>query len=274
VAEAGEVVYKTILFEGDGPVCSITLNRPQSLNAFTNEMVEELNDALFEFQADPCFRVAILSGAGRAFSSGADVGKRQVVPLSERTSATGQRPEKTALEEPLTWKPVIAAVHGFVFGAAVEQMQQCDLIVAARETKFEISSVGRGLGGAYHWARLWSAGGGRFANEVVLTGRKFSADEALNNGIVNHVVDGDQLLPFARTLAGQIAANPPLSVACNVRVMRYFPHRMKREAQYYQQALNLHSTRDFQQSANAFLGRKLEAEPAPADGQLEERSSR
>src|SRR5206468_3527691 len=156
--------FETALYEKKGPICYITLNRPEKLNAATDQLVEEVNDALFEFDADPDLQVAILSGAGRAFCSGADVQQRQL-----------RTPEEM-----------------------------------------------RGLGGAQHWVATWFWTGSRFANEVALTGRMFTAEEALPHGMLNQVVPRADLMSAAEALAAQIIENPPLAVRANVRVMRWF----------------------------------------------------
>jgi len=129
------------------------LNRPEKLNAATDQLVEEVNDALFEFDADPELRVAILSGAGRAFCSGADVQQRQLRTREELRrlgGPAGRRSRENGLADAVNWKPVIAAVHGWALGLGYSLSQSCDLVVAAAGTKFQIREVQRGLGGAQH----------------------------------------------------------------------------------------------------------------------------
>lgn len=251
--------YETILFERKGHVCSIMLNRPQILNAVSDQLAEELNDAFFEFDADPECWVGILSGAGRAFCSGADVRQRQTRPREELVrlgGPVGRRARGAGLAETVNWKPMIAAVHGYALGAGYALMQACDIAVAAKGTRFQITEVRRGLGGAQHWAATWFWSGSRFANEVALTGRMFTAEEALQQGMINRVVPASELMASAEALAAEINENPPMSVRCNVRVMRHFAHEMEREATLYQQALKLHLSEDFQESARAFLEKR------------------
>ena len=95
------------------------------------------------------------------------------------------------------WKPVIAAVHGYVLGAGFGLAMASDIIVAAEGTQFQIREVQRGIAGAQHWATTWFWGGGRFATEIALTGRYFSAEEAHQLGIVNRVTPPDGFLPEA-----------------------------------------------------------------------------
>jgi enoyl-CoA hydratase/carnithine racemase len=130
------------------------------------------------------------------------------------------------------------------------------LVVAAEGTKFQIREVQRGLGGAQHWVATWFWTGSRFANEVALTGRMFTAEEALQHGMVNRVVPGPELMSAAEALAAQILENPPLAVRANVRVMRWFVNEMQRQSLYYTRGVGLHLTEDFHESARAFVEKR------------------
>ena len=251
--------FETVLYEKKGPICYITLNRPEKLNAATDQLVEDVNDALFEFDADPDLHVAILSGAGRAFCSGADVQQRQLRTPEEMRrlgGPAGRRSRDNNLAEAINWKPVIAAVHGYALGLGYSLSQSCDLVVAAEHTQFQIREVQRGLGGAQHWVATWFWTGSRFANEVALTGRMFGAEEALQHGMLNRVVPQAQLMATADALAAEILNNPPLAVRANVRVMRWFVNEMQRQSKMYTQGRGLHLTEDFRESAKAFVEKR------------------
>src|SRR5439155_247550 len=129
----------------------------------------------------------------------------------------GRRSRENGLADAVNWKPVIAAVHGWALGLGYSLSQSCDLVVAAAGTKFQIREVQRGLGGAQHWVATWFWTGSRFANEVALTGRMFTAEEALGHGMVNRVVPQPELMRTAEALAAEIIENPPLAVRANVR---------------------------------------------------------
>lgn len=252
-------VFETVLYETKGPICYITLNRPAKLNAASDQLVEEVNDALFEFDADPDLQVAIVSGAGRAFCSGADVRQRQLRTPEEMRrlgGPAGRRSRDNGLAETVNWKPVVAAVHGYALGLGYSLSQSCDLVVAAEGTKFQIREVQRGLGGAQHWVATWFWTGSRFANEVALTGRMFTAEEALQHGMVNRVVPRGELIGSAEALARDIMENPPLAVRANVRVMRWFVNEMQRQSRLYTQGRALHLTEDFRESATAFVEKR------------------
>ena len=251
--------YETILVENKGPICYITLNRPQILNAANDQMVQELDDAFFEFDADPKLHVAIISGAGRAFCSGADVRQRQLRTREELVrlgGPAGRGAKGDGLTDTVNWKPVIAAVHGYALGLGYGLVERSDLVVAAEGTKLQIREVQRGIGGTTHWVSTWFWTGSRFANEIALTGRMFTAEEALAQGLINRVVPQDELLPAAEALAEQIMENPPLSVRANVRMIRWFVTQMQQETRLYTQGLGLHLTEDFQESARAFMEKR------------------
>jgi enoyl-CoA hydratase/carnithine racemase len=256
------MAYETILYEKQERIAYITLNRPRLLNAYNDTMGDELLQAHRDFDQDDELHVLIISGAGRAFCSGADVKQRQLRPVDELKRlggpAGGLRPAGGLLGmgQTVNWKPVIAAVHGYVLGAGFGLAMATDLIVAAEGTKFQIREVQRGIAGAQHWATTWFWGGGRLATEIALTGRYFTAEEAYQLGMVNRVVPQDQVLAAAQRLAQDIMSNPPLSVRANVRVSRWFARRMEEEATYYTGGLRLHLTDDFRESAQAFIEKR------------------
>jgi enoyl-CoA hydratase/carnithine racemase len=254
-----EPKFETVLYEKKGPICSIVLNRPQKLNAANDQLVEDVNDALFEFDADEDLQVAIISGAGRAFCSGADVQQRQLRTREELRrlgGPAGRRSRELGLVDAVNWKPVIAAVHGYALGLGYMLTMSCDLVVAAEGTKFQIREVQRGLGGAQHWAATWFWTGDRFANEIALTGRMFTAEEGFQHGMINRVVPQAKVMETAEALAAEIVENPPLAVRANVRVMRWFVNEMQRQTKLYTQGRGLHLTEDFRESAQAFVEKR------------------
>ena len=206
--------YETILYETKGRIAYITLNRPRVLNAYSDTMGDELLQAHRAFDQDDDLHVLIISGAGRAFCSGADVRQRQLRSVDELKRlggpAGGIRPAGGLLGigQTVNWKPIIAAVHGYVLGAGFGLAMATDIIVAAAGTKFQIREVQRGIAGAQHWATTWFWGGGRFATEIALTGRYFSAEEAYQFGIVNRVVPQEQVLAEAERW---------LRISCRIR---------------------------------------------------------
>lgn len=169
--------YETILYEKKGRIAYVMLNRPRILNAYNDTMGDELLDAHTDFDQDDDLHVLIVSGAGRAFCSGADVKQRQLRPPEAMKRIGGPAGGIKAagglmgLGQAVNWKPVISAVHGYVLGAGFGLAMATDIIVAAEGTQFQIREVQRGIAGAQHWATTWYWGGGRFAAEIALTGR-------------------------------------------------------------------------------------------------------
>ena len=252
---------KTLVeYERSDNIVTLTLNRPEKLNAFSDELVGALADALRRFDIDADAQVAIICGRGRAFSSGADVQQRQLRKREEFEALGGPQGWATnsfdLLTRAVNWKPVIAAAHGYVLGLAVGIVFDCDLIVAEMGTKFQITETGRGLGGAKYWATLAQRGGGAFANEVALTGRFFTAEEAAARNLINRVAPEGMHLPVAMELARAVAANPPLSVRSTVRVRRWHMAQHTREVINMTAGEKLYLTEDFQEAARAFAEKR------------------
>ena len=255
-------MFETIVYEKRDKIVYITLNRPEILNAVSDQVAEELGEAWFEFDADPEAHVAILKGNGRAFCSGADVRQRQLRPREELERFGGPGGGRSRgrggsmLGSPVNWKPIIAAVHGYAYGYGASLSLMCDLVVAAEGTQFQYTEVRRGLMGASCSAHLWFMTGDRFANEMAITGRACSAEEALQHGLINRVVPQSKLVSTAEELAEEILKNPPLSIRSSVRIERWFGEELSRKAGLYQQSLKLHLTQDFHEGALEFMEKR------------------
>src|SRR3981189_3202490 len=218
--------HELVLYSRDEHVVTITLNRSEKRNAFNAELVKELRAALLRFEADDDAFVALLAGSGPCFSSGADVGERQIRSVAEFDRLGGPQEPDAHTADLLARlpksKPIVAAVHGVVMGLAIGVAFECDLVVADSQTRFQITETPRGLGGARFWSLLHTCGGGALATRVVLARRVFSAEEAHKAGIVCAVAPDGRVSKHADALAQRIAANPPLSVQSVVRVRRWF----------------------------------------------------
>ncbi len=256
-----------ILYERDGAIVTITFNRPEKLNAFDDEQVVALSDALRRFDLDGQANVAILRGTGRAFSTGADVHKRQLRSREEFEALGGPQGHGAhagdLLLRAVNWKPVIAAPHGYVMGLAVGIMLDSDLIVAEAGTRIHITETSRGLGGAMYWGLTQFRGTAAFGTEVALTGRWFTAEEAHGAGMINRLAPAGEGLAAARALADEVNSNPPLSVRSTVRVRRQALARHRREIMAQTATEKLYLTEDFQEAARAFAEKR---EPAPFKG--------
>jgi enoyl-CoA hydratase/carnithine racemase len=249
-----------VRYERQRHITTITLSRPEKRNAFNAELVRALRTALTEFDNDPEARVAILAGAGKVFSSGADVQERQQrTPEDLRRLGGPQEPDAHTGDlfiRSVNWKPVIAAVHGAVMGLGLGVAFECDLVVADVNTRFQITETPRGLGGARFWSLLHTCGGAAFATEVALTGRFFGADEACKAGLVCTVAPQGRVVEAARDLAQRIASNPPLSVQCTVRIRRWLLDQAQRMAVAFTDPMKLYLTEDFREAVAAHVEKR------------------
>ncbi len=194
----------TVLYEIEGGVVTLTLNRPDRLNAWTPEMQQELYGALDRILADPEARVVVLTGAGRGFCGGADM---SVLQVASAETETGSRPLLAPMWFP---KPIIAAINGPCAGIGLQLALMCDVRIAARSAKFTTSFARRGLiaehGLSWLLPKITSMA---TAAELLLSARVFLAEEAKELGVIHRVVDeGDALseaLEYARDLADNVS---------------------------------------------------------------------
>jgi enoyl-CoA hydratase/carnithine racemase len=245
-------------------VATITLNRPEKRNAFNADLVRALRAALANFDSDQEAHVAVLCGAGKAFSSGADVRERQMrTPDQFRRLGGPQEPDAHTGDlfvHAVNWKPVIAAVHGAVMGLGLGVAFECDLVIADADTRFQVTETPRGLGGARFWSLLHFCGSGTFATEVALTGRFFDANEALKAGLLCAIAPAGGALEAATEVAQRIAANPPLSVQSTVRIRRWFMDQAERMAVAFTDPMKLYLTEDFQKAVAAHVEKRAPGE--------------
>ena len=214
-----EAALVDLRYEVAGAIATITLDRPDARNAYSEAMVEGLCAALDRAEADPEVRCLVLTGAGPAFSAGGDLKRmRDQAGMFAGGPAQLRRayidniqrvPRRLALCD----KPVIAAINGPAIGAGLDLACMCDLRIAARGVKLGSTFVKVGLvpgdGGAYLLARVV---GFPRALELVLTGRVITAEEGLEIGLVHRVVPSGRALEVAREQAALIAQNPPVAV--------------------------------------------------------------
>ena len=205
-------MYQTIVLSTADSIATIRLNRPEKLNAFGGPMREEILDALDKIAADEHIRAVIVTGEGRAFSAGGDI--PHLKHLRDNTDETGFR-NIIAYGQKITrtlrslGKPVIAAVNGPCAGAGLSFALGCDIRIASDKATFGPSFALIGLhpdwGGSWFLPKLV---GTAKACELVFTGTMISAEEAETIGLVNAVVQHDQLLPLVGTMAEKMTKNP------------------------------------------------------------------
>jgi 2-(1,2-epoxy-1,2-dihydrophenyl)acetyl-CoA isomerase len=241
-------------------VAWVTLNRPSALNAWTAGLGRELGAVLDHVADDPEVRAIVFTGAGRAFSSGAD--------LKNRAEADGTMDVQSALREiynPVILrvrtapKPVIAAVNGPAVGIGCSLALACDLIVAAESAYFLMAFVNIGLtldGGASH--TLPARVGHARAFEIAYLGERIAASQALDWGLINRVVPDGELRSVVEALAGKLAAGPPGSYAAikrsiNARLYDGFEDALELEAVLQQDRA---TSSDFGEGVMAFLEKR------------------
>jgi enoyl-CoA hydratase/carnithine racemase len=241
-------------------VATVELNRPDKRNAISRALTADLVAALDRFDEDEAADVAVLCGGGVAFSSGADVQESQLGSRSERDAARDPlgpaHPFAELLHRCRNWKPVIAAVHGYALGLALGLMLDCDLCVCEAGTRLQVTEVQRGLGGFRHWALMKARGAGMLADEVCLTGRMFSAEEAHAAGLVTRLAPAGQARVVASEIAREIAQHPPLGVRETVRVRRWHMHERARQIAFETHRSRLDLTEDFEEAVRAFAEKR------------------
>jgi enoyl-CoA hydratase len=195
-------------------VAVVTMSRPEALNAYNSEQLEALVGRFRALRSEGTVRCVILTGAGdRAFAAGADI-KEMVGKDAQEALAFGRLGHAAAQAIENLPVPVIAAVNGFALGGGSEIALACDMRVAAENAVFAQPEVGLGIPPGWGATqRLTRLVGPSMAAEIIFTGRRVKADEALRIGLVNAVVPSDQLMSTTREMAAQIAKNSPRALA-------------------------------------------------------------
>ena len=206
--------YETLMLERDGAIATLTLNRPESLNAMTRQMGVELNDAFAQVRDDTQARVLIVTGAGRAFTAGLDLKELGQSGFSERTIGD--------LQEVVTGvgKPIIGAINGFAITGGFEVALACDVLIAGRSARFADTHGRVGvLPGAGLSQRLSRAIGIYRAKYLSLTGNFLDGETAMEWGLVSHVVEDDALMDTARQVARDMLGLQPHMLPAMKRVI-------------------------------------------------------
>jgi len=208
--------YRSILYQKEGGVAMITLNRPRALNALNTEMIEELLEAVWQAAEDKEVKVLLLTGAGRAFCFGAEISeftKAQEQPAQDSAGSLLLKSQKIIRLLAGMPKPTIAALNGFATGLGLDLALACDLRIAAERAKLGEAFVSMGLvpdgGGTFFLPRLV---GLAKAAEMIFTGEPLTSSEAERIGLINRVVPGQELVKYAQALADKLAKGPSLAI--------------------------------------------------------------
>lgn len=240
-------------------IVTITINRPDRLNALCLEVVAELRDAREKFEGDPEARVAIITGSGRAFSAGLDI-KEFTAP--DQPGVMGVVKKEGFEDAPQIggWskvaKPVIAAVNGFALGGGCFLAIACDIRIAAASATFGMPEITLGLWGTPDEFIVQGIPA-CIAMELALTGERITAQRAYEIGLVNKVVPDKELMPTALKVAERIAELPPLAVRLN-KLVAQKALEVSREIWdlRYKIEIELLNSEDYHEAAKAFVEKR------------------
>lgn len=211
-----------LIYEKDGHIATITFNRPEAKNAMDPQTIVDLVESLEDYDKDDILRVAIITGAGEAYCSGADLSL--LIPLLTGIRKPESEADKKLLADPTfigkvafkgleIYKPLIAAVNGDCVAGGMEMLQGLDIRIASEKARFAIQEVKWGIvPGGGSTVRLPKQIPFCLAMEILLTGNKITAEEAYRIGIINKVVPHDKVMETAREYAQVISENGPLAV--------------------------------------------------------------
>jgi enoyl-CoA hydratase len=250
-------MYQTLLTSTENNILTITINRPEKLNALNQMVMAELEEAITEIENDPYIRAAIITGSGqKAFVAGADISEFSGLSIGEGMDLA-RRGQEIFFKIENASKPIAAAVNGFALGGGCELAMACHFRIASENAQFGQPEVNLGLipgyGGTQRLPQL--IGKGR-ALELLLTGNLINAETALRYGLVNHVVKQEELLDKAKNIIQTILTKAPLAIsrciaAVNAGITQQ--HGYDKEIEAFGECF---STDDMKEGAAAFLERR------------------
>ncbi len=259
------MTYRDLTYDVSEFIATITLNRPDRLNAISGGMLASFSEAFREAEHDRNVRVIILTGAGKGFCAGLDLKEQGDNSNANSINGSGGLPAKFDLQNspPIvlhqTDKPVICALNGAAAGYGLDLALGCDIRIASESAKLAAVFTKRGVlpesGGTWLLPRLigWAK-----ASELAFTGRTLTAQQSLELGLVNSVVPADRLMPEARALAAEIAANAPMAVQATKRMMRLsLDETFEANVHHvYLQLIPLFRSKDFTEGVQAFIEKR------------------
>ena len=247
-----------VLYDVKDHIAVITIDRPDALNALNLDVLDELAQAADKAEKDQDVYAVIITGAGRAFVAGADIGQMKDLTPNE-AKAFGDFGNSVFLKIESLEKPVIAAVNGFALGGGCELSMACDIRIASDKAKFGQPEVGLGItpgfGGTQRLPRIVGAAK---AKELIFTAKQIKADEALSIGLVNKVVPGEELMDAALDMANEIAKNAQIAVRQSKAAINYgMQCDIATGTAYEAQAFAVcFSTDDQKDAMNAFINKE------------------
>ncbi len=255
--------FECLLFDLKDRILTLTLNRPDRLNALGGTLREDLYAAITHAATAPDIGVIVITGAGRGFCSGGDVKSMSEKEQAGQAASTDERlapvRDRCILAMRDCPKPIIAAINGAAAGAGMNLALACDMRIASTAAKFAQSFVKRGLapdwGGSYFLPRVV---GVAKASELIFTGETIDAAEALKLGIVNAVVAPEELMAAALQLAKKIAAGPPITIALAKRAIHHNLEANLRSALEFETFAQgiCKETDDYKEGVKAFIEKR------------------
>jgi len=250
-------MYKTLLVEIDNGICTITINRPDKLNALNKEVFNDLDKVIDEIYQNREIKSAIITGAGnKAFIAGADISEFLALDHSEATalSARGHKVFDKIENSP---KPIVAAVNGFALGGGCELALACHFIYASENAKFGQPEVNLGLIPGYGGTqRLTQLVGRNLAMELLMSGNMISAKEAMDYGVVNKVLSPEELLPKTKEILSLIQSKAPIAVSKVIECINNFDHTQQGYDLETKKFGECFGTEDAKEGASAFIEKR------------------
>ena len=251
------MIYQDLVYETKDKVAYITLNKPQTHNAFSINLKHELEHVVTDLENNRDVWGVIITGSGKAFSSGTDISEFPSTVETARATTAYSQGLFNRIEN--LGKPVIAAINGYALGGGLELALVCDIRIANEKAKLGFPEVKISAipcyGGTQRLTRL--VGAGR-AKEIIFTGEMLTAQDAVNMGIVNHVVPAGQEMEKAKAIMSVILANAPLAVSYAKACINKGPEISMEHALDLEQNLvsMLVATHDLQEGSQAFLEKR------------------
>lgn len=267
--------YQTITYEKKGRLAYLMFNRPEAMNTLSNQMESEIRQALLEFDLDDEAWVMIIHAAGKHFCAGVDLSQHSSFNLNaddaDRKSGAeaamkqghvggAQHLRGTGGEgwmgRTANYKPVIAAVQGYALAGGAHLAAECDMIVASEDAQFGITETVRGMSGSRTWVKMNTFMPSKIASEMLITGRRFPADELYRVGFINRLAPNGEHLRVAEELAALVLAAPPLAARDGVRATRKQWVNKATDLDYHMQLSRLDLTEDFAEAGRAFVEKR------------------
>jgi len=249
--------FEHILTKQVGAVGVVTLNRPKALNALSNGLIDEVNVATRQYDADPSIKCIVITGSGdKAFAAGADIKEMAKKPFAEvyKTNMFAQWADLTRIK-----KPTIAAVNGFALGGGCELAMMCDIIYASDKAKFGQPEIKLGtIPGCGGTQRLTRAVGKARAMDLCLTGDMFGAEEALSSGLVARVFPHDELMVETMKCADKICAfSQPIAAMAKEAVNEAYESGLRTGIEFERRLFHsTFATKDQKEGMDAFANKR------------------